>query len=161
MLVGSDKVVTIEYTLTDPGGQVIDTSKGGQPMAYLHGRRGIIPGLEAALDGKSPGDLVDVTIQPEHAYGPRQEQLIQPVPRERFPASAKIVPGMQFQAQTPEGARLVTVVSADETSVRIDANHPLAGIPLHFVVTIVEVRNATAEELQHGHAHGAGGHHHH
>ncbi len=160
MRVESRKVVKIDYTLTNPAGTVIDTSTGGEPLPYLHGAGNIIPGLEAALDGKETGDAVNVTIQPDQAYGLRDVNLIQDVPRNRFPANVDIKAGTQFQANTPQGARVVTVVSADENSVKIDANHPLAGMPLNFDVKIVEVRDATAEELSHGHAHGAGGHHH-
>jgi FKBP-type peptidyl-prolyl cis-trans isomerase SlyD len=160
MRVENKKVVKIDYTLTDPKGVVIDTSKGGQPLEYLHGAGGIIPGLEAALEGKEAGDAIDVLIQPEQAYGPRREEMIQEVPRMRFPADVKVEPGMQFQAQTPEGPRVVTIVAVEGDNVKLDANHPLAGMPLHFDVKIVEVREATAEEISHGHVHGAGGHGH-
>lgn len=160
MEIGEKKVVTIDYTLTDPSGKVIDSSKGAQPLAYLHGVGGVIPGLEAALAGKVKGDVIDVTVQPEQGYGQRDPSLVQTVPRGRFPAGVEIAAGMQFQANTPQGPRVVTVVGADAESVQVDANHPLAGMPLHFDVTIVDVREATADELSHGHVHGAGGHHH-
>jgi FKBP-type peptidyl-prolyl cis-trans isomerase SlyD len=160
MKVANQKVVKIDYTLTDPKGVVIDTSKGGEPLAYLHGYGGIIPGLESALDGKDIGDAIQVLVQPEQAYGPRSEELIQEVPRKRFPADAKVAPGMQFQAQTPEGPRIVTIVAVEGDTVKLDANHPLAGMPLNFDVKIVDVRDATAEELSHGHVHGTGGHGH-
>ena len=161
MQVGQKKVVSIDYTLTDASGAVIDSSKGAPPLPYLHGAGNIVPGLEAALDGKQTGDAVKVTVQPDQAYGQRDENLVQDVPRSRFPSNADIKAGMQFQANTPNGSRVVTVVSADDNTVKIDANHPLAGMPLTFDVTVVEVRDATAEELSHGHVHGPGGHHHH
>jgi FKBP-type peptidyl-prolyl cis-trans isomerase SlyD len=161
MQIEKDTVATIDYTLTDPNGQVIDTSKGREPLAYLHGASNIIPGLEAALQGKVVGDTVNVTVPAEQGYGPRDPNLIQPVPRSNFQGAPDIRPGMQFQAQTKEGARVVTVVKVDPDEVTVDANHPLAGMDLKFDVTVKDVRPATAEELQHGHAHGAGGHHHH
>jgi FKBP-type peptidyl-prolyl cis-trans isomerase SlyD len=129
-------------------------------MAYLHGHASIIPGLEKALEGKSSGDHLIVHVKPEDAYGPHEQQMVQSVPRERFKGITDMQPGMQFQANTPSGPRVVTVVSFDESSVRIDANHPLAGVPLTFDVTIVDVRDPTPEELSHGHVHGPGGHEH-
>lgn len=160
MQIKANKVVSIDYTLRDPTGNVIDSSQGAGPLPYLHGARNIVPGLEAALDGKSKGEVLKVTVQPEQAYGQRDEKLIDDVPRMRFPADAQINAGMQFQANTPDGPRVVTVVSADENTVRIDANHPLAGMPLTFDVTVIDVRDATEEELSHGHVHGPGEHGH-
>lgn len=158
MQIEKNTVATIDYTLTDPNGQVIDSSKGRQPLAYLHGASNIIPGLETALDGKNVGDNVNVTIPPEQGYGPRDPNLVQPVPRSNFQEIKEIRPGMQFQAQTADGARVVTVVQVDDQNVTVDANHPLAGMELKFDVKIVDVRKATPEELTHGHAHGTGGH---
>ena len=160
MVVANQKVVSIDYTLTDPAGVVIDSSSGKPPLVYLHGMGGIIPGLESALTGKTKGDSLKVTVAPEQAYGVRDNNMIQEVPRDRFPADAKIAPGMQFQANTPNGPRVVTVVGVDSAAVKIDANHPLAGVTLNFDVKIVDVRDATTEELGHGHVHGPGGHHH-
>jgi FKBP-type peptidyl-prolyl cis-trans isomerase SlyD len=160
MQITKDKVVAIDYTLTGPEGQVIDTSQGREPLTYLHGNGNIIPGLEQALEGKSNNDKINITIQPDQAYGQRDQSLVQAVPRNRFPSQQPIQPGMQFQAQSPQGVRIVTVVAVDDQNVTVDANHPLAGVPLTFDVTIRDVRNATPEELQHGHAHGPGGHHH-
>jgi FKBP-type peptidyl-prolyl cis-trans isomerase SlyD len=160
MQIAKNTVVTMDYTLTDPQGQVIDTSKGREPLAYLHGASNIIPGLESALEGKSAGETVNVTVPAEQGYGKRDPGLIQSVPRANFQGAPDIKPGMQFQAQTAQGARVVTVVKADEQHVTVDANHPLAGMDLTFDVSIVGVREASAEEDQHGHAHGAGGHHH-
>jgi FKBP-type peptidyl-prolyl cis-trans isomerase SlyD len=161
MQIAKNTVATIDYKLTDPKGQVIDSSEGRQPLAYLHGASNIIPGLEDALEGKSAGETINVTVQPEQGYGPRDPSLIQPVPRTNFHGITDIKPGMQFQAQTPQGGRVVTVVSVDDANVTVDANHPLAGVPLTFDVTVKDVRQATQEEVQHGHVHGPGGHHHH
>jgi FKBP-type peptidyl-prolyl cis-trans isomerase SlyD len=161
MQIAKNTVATIDYKLTDPKGQIIDSSEGREPLAYLHGASNIIPGLETALEGKSAGETINVTVQPEQGYGQRDPSLIQPVPRTNFHGINDIQPGMQFQAQTPQGGRVVTVVSVDNDNVTVDANHPLAGMPLTFDVTVKEVREATQEEVQHGHAHGAGGHHHH
>jgi len=160
MQIAKNTVATIDYTLTDPQGQVIDSSKGREPLAYLHGASNIIPGLESALEGKSAGDTVIVSVPPEQGYGMRDPNLVQPVPRTNFQGAPDIKPGMQFQAHTAEGARIVTVVKVDEQNVTVDANHPLAGMDLKFDVSVVGVREASPEELKHGHAHGAGGHHH-
>jgi len=160
MQIAKDTVATIDYTLTDPKGQVIDSSSGRAPLAYLHGASNIIPGLESALEGKNAGDSVNVTVAPEQGYGPRDPNLVQPVPRSSFQGVPEIKKGMQFQAQTPGGARLVTAVDVDPQNVTVDANHPLAGMDLNFSVKVVDVRQATPEELSHGHAHGPEGHNH-
>lgn len=161
MQIGKNKVVAIDYTLTNPEGQVLDTSNGAQPLTYLHGVGGIIPGLEAALDGKTKGEQLTVTIAPEQAYGARNEQMVQEVPRKMFQGVADIQPGMQFRAQGPQGQQqVVTVVGVNPETIKIDANHPLAGVTLKFDVNVMDVREATQEELAHGHVHGPGGHHH-
>lgn len=160
MDVAKDKVVSIDYTLTGDQGKVLDTSNGKAPLEYLHGSNNIIPGLETALEGKSQGDQINVTIQPENAYGPHDAKLVQVVPRKAFQGAPTISPGMQFQGNTPQGARIITVTQVQGDDITIDANHPLAGQMLTFDVKIVGVRDATAEELSHGHAHGAGGHQH-
>jgi FKBP-type peptidyl-prolyl cis-trans isomerase SlyD len=160
MQVGTDKVVTIEYTLRSDAGDVLDTSKGRGPLTYLHGAGNLIPGLESALDGKQAGDSMTVEVAPEEAYGHKDDQLVQQVPRNLFSGPEQIQPGMQFQAQTQAGPRVVTVVNIEGDTVTIDANHPLAGMPLTFDVTVVDVRDATEEEKAHGHVHGPGGHEH-
>lgn len=160
MQVGKDKVVTIDYTLRDPDGQVLDTSQGRQPLTYLHGGGSIIPGLESALEGKSAGDQLNVNVPAEQAYGQRDDSLVQSVPRSAFRGVDKIEVGMRFQAQGQSGPQIVTVVEVADDTVTIDANHPLSGMPLNFDVTVVAVRDADPEEMQHGHAHGAGGHEH-
>ncbi len=160
MQIGKNSVVAIDYTLTDPSGQVIDTSKGRPPLTYLHGTGGIIPGLESALTGKAAGESLNVVVPPDQAYGHKDPKMIQPVPRASFKGIDDIKPGMQFQAQSPQGPRVVTVVAVAGDEITIDANHPLAGVELKFDVTVVSVRAATEEELDHGHVHGDGGHHH-
>jgi len=155
-----NKVVTIDYTLTDTDGNLIDESKDGQ-FAYLHGADNIIPGLEKGLEGKQAGDSVQVTIDPGEAYGEVDPTKIQKAPRDMFPPDVEIRPGMQFHAQTPDGQDvMVTVKAVEEDFVVIDGNHPLAGVTLNFEVTVRDVRDATAEEIEHRHVHGPGGHHH-
>ena len=153
MQVSENKVVSFHYTLKDDAGEVLDSSEGRDPLTYLHGAGNIIPGLEKALDGKDAGDHVDVSIAPEEAYGQRNDALIQSVPRSAFEGVDEILPGMQFQAQTPNGMQILTVVKVEDDVVVVDGNHPLAGKTLHFSVDITDIRDATAEELAHGHAH--------
>lgn len=139
MKIAENAAVSIHYTLTNDAGEVLDSSQGQEPLDYIHGSGQIIPGLEAALEGKQVGDTLQVTIAPEDAYGPRHEELIQPVPREAFEGVDDIEPGMQFQAESEEGMQLVTVAAVDETTVTVDANHPLAGETLHFDVEVTSV----------------------
>lgn len=161
MQIKKNVVGSIEYELTDDAGEVIDTSMGRAPLSYLHGAGNIIPGLEAELEGRSSGDAFQVRIAPEDAYGQRDERMVQDVPRSQFPDGAEVQPGMQFQAQAPGGAiQIVTVVGVEDETVKLDGNHPLAGVSLNFDVKVVEVREATEEELEHGHVHGPGGHAH-
>ena len=160
MQIAKNSVVTIDYTLTDDSGDVVDSSKGGEPLAYIHGIGQIIPGLENALEGKSTGDDVSVSIAPAEGYGDYNEGLIQVVPREMFQGVDTIEPGMQFHAQTNEGFQTITVTKVDGEDITIDGNHPLAGKNLNFEVSIKDVREASEEELDHGHVHGPGGHQH-
>jgi len=160
MQVAKNMVVTMDYTLRGPDGQVIDSSEGKAPLPYLHGASNIIPGLEKELEGKSIGDNVKVKVPAAEGYGERDPQMVQSVPRSNFQGVANIAPGMQFQARTGDGARIVTVMAVDDNEVTVDANHPLAGVDLSFDVTIRGIRAATTEEEQHGHVHGAGGHQH-
>ncbi len=161
MQITKNKVATVDYTLKDDEGNVLDTSSNGE-FAYLHGASNIIPGLENALEGKQANDEVSVSIAPADAYGEVDPNGIQEIPRDMFPQDMEIQPGMQFHAQTPDGNTLtLTVVEVKENSVVADANHALAGKTLHFDVKVVGVRDATEEELAHGHVHGPGGHHHH
>jgi FKBP-type peptidyl-prolyl cis-trans isomerase SlyD len=162
MQIAQNTVVTIDYTLKDDKGTVLDSSEGGEALAYLHGAGNIIPGLESALEGKIAGDSLAVTVAPEEAYGSRNLELIHTVPRSMFPEEENIMVGAQYHAQGPEGEMISFMVTAAEgDSVTVDANHPLAGEQLHFDVQIVDVRAASDEEISHGHAHGEGGHHHH
>ena len=160
MQIADNTVVAIDYTLTDDGGTVIDKSEGGG-FAYLHGANNIIPGLEKALIGKGAGDELQVAISPQEAYGVRDEGLVQVVSRSMFPEPDQINVGSQFHGQSPDGGTIVvTVVEVEDDNVTIDGNHPLAGVNLNFDVKVVSVREATAEELEHGHVHGPGGHDH-
>lgn len=159
MQIGAQKAVTIGYTLKDDAGEVIDTSEGREPLTYLHGVGNIVPGLEKALDGKQAGDAVKVTVSPEDGYGVRDESQIRNIPVRKLPdGKAKV--GTRYRVQTEAGpvAALVTAVRGDFAT--IDANHPLAGKTLHFEVNVVEVRDATEEEITHGHVHVPGAHHH-
>ncbi|HEX7374668.1 MAG TPA: peptidylprolyl isomerase [Steroidobacteraceae bacterium] len=161
MNVAQDKVVLIHYTLKNDAGEVIDSSSGGDPLAYIHGQGNIIPGLEKALLGKQQGDKVSVKVDPAEGYGVRDDALVQQVPRRSFGGVPDIKPGMQFHAQTGHGhTRVVTVKAIKGDMVIVDGNHPLAGENLNFDVEIADVREATAEEMEHGHVHGPGGHHH-
>jgi len=152
-------VASFHYTLTDDAGSIIDSSSGREPLAYLHGAGNIVPGLEKAMVGRSVGDTFQVTVQPEEGYGTRNEALIQSVPRAAFEGVAQIEPGMRFQAQTEQGPISVVVAAVDPETVTVDGNHPLAGQQLHFAIEVTAVRAATDDEMQHGHAHGAGGAH--
>lgn len=160
MQIGDQKVVTIDYTLTDNEGRVIDKSSDGS-FAYLHGASNIIPGLENALAGKSAGDELTVSVSPDQGYGMRDEAMLQQVPKTMFEDSSQIAVGTQFHAQGPGGEVLVvTVKEVQDEHVVVDANHPLAGVDLNFDVKVVDVRDASEEEVAHGHVHGPGGHHH-
>ena len=161
MIVAKNTVVTFDYTLTDTQGAVLDTSQGGEPLSYLHGSGGIIPGLERQMEGKNIGDEFKATVAPQDAYGVRRDDLVAAVSREAFKGVPEVKTGMQFQANTQAGPRVVTVVKVEGDEITIDANHELAGKTLVFDVKVVNVRHATADEMAHGHAHGPGGHHHH
>jgi FKBP-type peptidyl-prolyl cis-trans isomerase SlyD len=159
MQIGAQKAVTIGYTLKGDDGEVLDTSEGGEPLTYLHGTGDIVPGLEKALDGKQAGDTISVSLSPEDGYGQRDERQIRNIPLRKLPAG-KVEVGMQYQITTDAGPMLALVTAVRGDYATIDANHPLAGMRLHFDVKVVEVRDATADELEHGHVHAPGGHHH-
>jgi len=160
MQIGDQKVVTLHYTLTDNEGRVIDQSEDGS-FAYLHGASNIIPGLENALSGKTAGEELSVAVSPEEAYGVRDESMLQQVPKNMFEDTNQIAVGTQFHAQGPNGEMLVvTVMEVQEEHVLVDGNHPLAGVELNFYVKIIDVRDASEEEVEHGHVHGPEGHHH-
>ncbi len=160
MQIAENKVVTLNYTLKDNSGTLIDESSDNS-FIYLHGASNIIPGLEQALAGKASGEKMNISIAPEDAYGERDESRIEAVPRDMFPADAEIEPGMQFNAEGPDGQAIsIVVVDLEDDKVKIDGNHPLAGIELTFDVEVMEVRDATVEEIEHGHVHGPEGHSH-
>jgi FKBP-type peptidyl-prolyl cis-trans isomerase SlyD len=154
-----DSVVLFDYTLKDDGGEVIDNSSPGEPLAYLHGHGNLVAGLERELEGKDAGDKLSVKVAPAEGYGEHSKDLIQKVPRRSLKGLAKITVGMRLHAQTAEGPRAVTVTAVTGDMVTLDGNHPLAGKNLNFDIQIVDVRDATEEELAHGHIHGPGGHH--
>jgi FKBP-type peptidyl-prolyl cis-trans isomerase SlyD len=158
--IAADKVVLIHYTLKDDAGSVLDSSAGAEPLAYIQGHGNLVVGLEKALEGKRDGDTLAVSVTPEDGYGKRDDKLVQRVPKRSMQGSGEIKKGMQFQARTDDGIRLFTVTAVVGDMVTLDGNHPLADQTLHFDVEVVSVREATTEELEHGHVHGAGGHHH-
>lgn len=160
MKIADKTVVLFNFILKDGDGAEIDNSSGDDPVAYLHGAGAIVPGLEAAFEGRSAGDTFQVTVPPSAGFGERDETLLEDVPREEFEDSAELEVGMQFRVPTDDGESIVTVTKVGEDTVSLDGNHELAGVVLDFDVTVVDVREATADEIAHGHAHGAGGHHH-
>lgn len=160
MQIADNTVASFHYTLTNDAGEVIDSSQGREPLVYLHGTGQIVPGLEKQMAGRQAGDQFKADVSPEEGYGVHHPELQQEVPREAFQGVEDIQPGMQFQGHGPQGVINVTVTRVEPDKVYIDGNHPLAGQTLHFAVEVTDVRPASAEELAHGHVHGAGGHHH-
>ena len=160
MEITESRVVLMHYTLTNNKGETIDSSRGGEPLAFIAGSGGIIPGLEKALLGKKAGDALKVSVPPEEAYGVHDPKLIQQMPRRAFKGVGNLRVGQQLQAQSGHGMRVITIVAMAGDMVTVDGNHALAGETLNFDVEITEVRAATAEEMSHGHVHGPGGHHH-
>jgi FKBP-type peptidyl-prolyl cis-trans isomerase SlyD len=160
MQIADRSVASFHYTLTNDAGEVLDSSDGREPLVYVLGAGNIVPGLEKALAGRQAGDSFKIAVRPEEGYGPRHPELMQTLPKSAFQGVPEPQPGMQFQGSGPQGPILVTVTSVEGDQVNIDGNHPLAGQTLNFDVEVTDVREATEEELDHGHAHGAGGHHH-
>lgn len=156
MTITANSAVTFHYTLTDTDGAELDSSAGQEPLAYLHGHGNIIPGLEKALEGKVAGDSLEVAIEAAEAYGEVQQEMIQEVPRSSFEGIEDLQPGMNFQAETNQGPVPVVVTAVSEETVTVDGNHPLAGKALNFAVTVESVREASADELEHGHIHDEG-----
>ncbi|MDB2331023.1 FKBP-type peptidyl-prolyl cis-trans isomerase [Alteromonas sp. A079] len=156
MTITSDSVVTLHYTVSTNDGTQLDSSVDKEPLVVLLGRRFLIEGLEDALVGKNKGDKFDLSVEPEKAYGERVDALVQQVPRTMF-EGMDVEVGMSFRATTPEGEQSVIIIETTEDEVVVDGNHPLAGIPLNFDVEVIDFRAATETELEHGHAHGAGG----
>jgi FKBP-type peptidyl-prolyl cis-trans isomerase SlyD len=147
MQVAKNRIVTIEYTLTDDEGLVLDTSRGGEPFSYIQGSGSIPAGLESALEGRSPGDEFRVDIPPEQAYGERDESLVEVVPIERFEGAENLEIGQRFQTLDESGPRVVTVIGIEGGNVTVDGNHPLAGETLHFDIKILDVRESAGDEL--------------
>ena len=160
-MIKQNTVVTMHYELRDAEGEILDSSKGQEPLVYLHGAGNIIVGLEEELEGKAVGDNVQAVVSPDKGYGMPVEALIQTVPREAFGDEIdKVEVGMRFQAETEQGPVPVVVTAMDTGTVTVDGNHPLAGKELHFEVNITDIRDASQEEIDHGHVHGPGGHQH-
>lgn len=157
MVVGDRTVVSFHYTLTDESGEQVESSRGRAPLSYLHGFRNILPGLEKALEGHGAGDEIEVTLPPEQAYGERQADKIQRIPAKRFKGQGRLQPGQVVSTRTARGPLQAVVVKVGRFNVDVDTNHPLAGKTLTFSIEITDVREATSEELAHGHAHGPGG----
>lgn len=161
MQIGKNSVVTLNYTLKTDDGKLIDESQDGS-FLYLHGHGGIIPGLESELEGRSVGDNFSAHIKPEDGYGIRDESMVQVVPREMFEEGHPVEEGVQFHAQSPEGDMITVIITkVDGDEITVDGNHPLASVALNFDITVEAIREASEEELAHGHAHGPDGHHHH
>lgn len=164
MQISADKVVSFHYRLSETGGELLETSYESDPTLYLHGHSGLLVALEAALEGKQAGDKVTVSLTPEQGYGVRQENATQRIPIKHLlgyeKIKNKIKPGMKVAVNTQHGPWDAVVLKVGKFNVDIDSNHPLAGKNLDFELEVVEVRDATADELAHGHAHGVGGHHH-
>jgi len=154
MKIETDKVVSIDYTLKDDQGTVIDTSNERGPLSFIFGNGTIIPGLENELEGKEKGDSFSVTVEPKDGYGEYDDSMMFEVGKDQFQDSSQIEEGMQVQAQNNQGQiQILTVKDIGDEKVTLDANHPLAGQKLFFDVSVTDVRNATEEELDHGHVH--------
>ncbi|WP_320824294.1 peptidylprolyl isomerase [Reinekea sp.] len=158
-MIAENKIVTLQYSVQDSDGTLIDSSEANDPLVYMHGAHNIITGLESALLGKANGESFDVVIEPVDAYGEHNAELVQVVPKSAFEGVEQIEAGMVFTADTPNGPMQLTVTAMEGDDVTIDPNHPLAGKTLHFTGSISDIRDATEEELEHGHVHGAGGAH--
>ncbi|OQX31519.1 MAG: peptidylprolyl isomerase [Candidatus Sedimenticola endophacoides] len=160
MQISNYKAVILDYIARDDSGEVIDSAAANGPIRYIHGTEDLIPGLEQALEGHSQGERLQVDVPMDLAYGPRDESLVEEVPRANFPGIDVIEPGMRFETRMDDGSpMLVTVIAADRKRVTVDGNHPLAGKNLHFELEVLEVREATSEELEHGLVHDEAGTH--
>ena len=159
MKIEKDRVVRFHYAVSVRDGGDVESSEGREPLAILAGHGNIIPGLEQAMDGHEAGDSFEVDVSAADAYGEKREGMTQRVPKKHF-GNQRLAPGMQVMLNTNFGPRPVTIEKVGMSVVDVDLNHPMAGKDLHFKVDIVEVREATPEELEHGHVHGEGGHHH-
>ncbi len=153
MKIIAKKVGIINYTLKNGNGDTLDTSEGGEPLSYIHGMKNLIPGMEKVLEGREPGEKFNTVIPSEEAYGNRKEDFVNQVPLSNFPEKDSVKAGVQFEAKSEQGSRIATVVDIQGETVTVDFNHPLAGETLHFEVEVVDVRDATSDELSHGHVH--------
>jgi FKBP-type peptidyl-prolyl cis-trans isomerase SlyD len=160
MQIGERTVASFHYTLTNDSGKVLDSSSDRPPLTYLHGAGNIVPGLEKEMVGRKAGDVFNVVVAPEEGYGMPNPMMIQVVPREAFQGVDKLEVGMEFQTQSSQGPMSVAIAKIEGDQITVDANHPLAGQTLHFAIEVTDVRDASLEELTHGHVHGEGGHHH-
>ena len=160
MKIEKNKVVSIHYTLTDNAGNVLDSSEGKTPLAYIQGVGQLIPGLEKELDGKEQGEKMKVTVEPADAYGEFREDMVFEVGKDGFQGEEELKEGMQVEVELEQGKSIAVVSKIEDENVTLDLNHPLAGQTLNFDVEITEVKEATEEELSHGHVHGPGGHQH-
>lgn len=159
MKIEKDRVVRFHYTVSEQGQELLESSKEREPMAILVGHNNIIPGLENALEGREAGDSFDVDVAAADAYGERRDGLSQRVPKKHF-NERNLAPGMQVVLNTNFGPRAVTIEKVGMSVVDVDLNHPMSGKDLHFDIEIVDVREASKEEVEHGHVHGEGGHQH-
>jgi len=159
MKIEKNKVVGIHYTLTDDEKNQRDTSKGKDPLYFIQGIGNLIIGLEEELEGKALGDKFVASIAPEKGYGVHNPELIQELPKKQF-GKDEVKEGMQYRADGPKGAQIIKIVKVNGDNVTVDGNHELAGKTLHFDVEVMEIRDASKEELEHGHVHGPGGHQH-
>ncbi|MFQ3250839.1 FKBP-type peptidyl-prolyl cis-trans isomerase [Glaciecola sp.] len=156
MQIQKDNVVTLHYTVSTTDGDLIDSSHEAPPMSFLQGSHFMIEGIEDALFGKVKGDKFEVTVDPDKAYGDRHDDLVQEVPAAMF-EDMDVEVGMSFRATTDDGEQSVIIIDKTDTTVTVDGNHPLAGMSLSFDIEVVDVREATAEEIEHGHVHAEGG----
>lgn len=159
MIITKDSVVQLHYRVSDASGLIEDSAKG-EPMLYLHGHQNMLPAIEQALEGKMAGDELSLVVEPKDAYGERDDNAIQSIQVKHLKGAKKWAPGMTAIVETEHGPRQVKIVKVGMFKAEVDVNHPLAGKTLTFDLSVVSVREATAEEIAHGHAHGAGGHHH-
>lgn len=157
MIIEDKKAVSFHYTLTNEPGEQLDSSREGEPMSYLHGSGNIISGLEKEMAGKSAGDAFKVTVSPAEAYGERNEANVQRIAAKHFKNAGPLQPGQFVTLQTKQGPVQAVIVKVGRFNIDIDANHPLAGQTLTFDVEVIDIRDATEEEISHGHIHGPGG----
>lgn len=160
MKITTNSVVSLDYTLKNNAGEVLDSSEGRTPLLYLHGVGALIPGLENEINGMEKGQSKTVTVQPEHAYGHRRDELLHVVPKSGFQGDEEMQIGMQVQLETEQGPTIASIAKIEGEDITLDLNHPLAGETLTFEISIADIREATKDEISHGHVHGPGGHHH-